>query len=407
MSKRTFSVVVRIAAVLCGLLAGAVAVEGVFQILEHRDNAHRGYEGDGCGVVADERWGWRLRVGECVWNEPEFTTTFTNNALFMNDEPYAPGADEGKTRILALGDSHTQAVGVNPLESWPKILQRGLNSRFGEASFRVYNSGTGAYNLHSYLLRLIDQGPQLKPDYVVVGFCYCSDLYDLLPPSHGGWAFMGDIARTYFDFDETGQLVEKHWDPSSQPANADVAFRLSRRHNVATQVREVIENFATFRYLRRSNLALMIGSRLRLGGESLWPNMEVVVEKEVSRGHEYNWRLAEALLEKIKLETVKQGAQLVVLGIPYLPQVYDETWQSTFGGNPKYDREAAINRLRKWLQSKQIPYIDSTDALRAYVQKTGKWVHYRKDAHPTAEGQEIMARTLVESGLFVPQSKSR
>ena len=336
---------------------------------------------------------------------PEFVVTLTNNSLFMNDEPYSLGADDAKTRVLALGDSHTQAIGVSTLETWPKILQRDLNRRFGDGSFRVYNAGTAGYSLHQYLMRLIDQGPQLKPHYVVVGFGFASDLYDLLPPSHGGWAFFSQLPRAYFDFDESGQLVEKHWAPSPELASTDVTTLRAPPEPVAKQVRALLENFATFRYLRRSNLALAIGARVRLGGASLWPNMEVVLEKEVSPQNEYNWRLAKALLERIEVETTKLGAQLVVLGIPYLPQVYDEIWQSTFGDNPKYAREAATDRLREWLQSRQIPYVDSMDALRAHVQKTGRWVHHRKDAHPTAEGHETIAGTLVASGLFAPRSK--
>jgi hypothetical protein len=112
--------------------------------------------------------------------------------------------------------------------------------------------------------------------------------------------------------------------------------------------------------------------------------MEVVLEKEVSPQNEYNWRLAKALLERIEVETTKLGAQLVVLGIPYLPQVYDETWQSTFGDNPKYAREAGTNRLREWLQSRQIPTLIRW-MLCAHVRRRDNGSHHRKDAHPTAE----------------------
>lgn len=405
MSKSRYPVAMRTVLVLGGLLLGSAMAEGLFRVLEFRNSLQSGADGAGCGVSAHERWGWRLNVGECRYRDPEFVVTLTNNSLFMNDEPYSPGADNTNTRILALGDSHTQAIGVSTPETWPKILQRDLNRGFGDGSFRVYNAGTGGYSLHQYLLRLIDQGPLLKPHYVVVGFGFASDLYDLLPPSHGGWVFYEQFQRTYFDFDEAGKLVEKHWAPSPILASTDVTKLSPPPESAAKRMRGLLQNFATFRYMRRSNLALAIGAQVRLGGESLWPSMEIVLEKEVSPQNEYNWRLAKALLERIEEETTKLGAQLVVLGIPYLPQVYDEIWQSTFGDNPKYAREAGINRLREWLESRQIPYVQSVDALRAQVRKTGKWVHYRKDAHPTADGHEIIADTLVASGLFVPRSK--
>jgi hypothetical protein len=241
MAKPIFAILLRTAAVAIGLLMGLVVMEGGFRYLESLDNAKRGMEG-ACGQLFDDRWGWKLPPGNCRVRDPEFTASISTNSLWMNDEPYQPGADDAKTRILALGDSHTQAVGVNTMETWPKYLQRDLNARFGEGRFRVYNAGTGAYNVHQYLLRLIDQGPVVKPDYVVVGFGYASDLYDLLSPEHGGWAFFSTLPRTYFDFDANGTLVEKHWAPPSEGAEAPPA-----PVDQARAVRAFLEKFATFR----------------------------------------------------------------------------------------------------------------------------------------------------------------
>src|SRR5206468_10502525 len=101
-----------------------------------------------------------------------------------------------------------------------------------------------------------------------------------------------------------------------------------------------LEHFATFRSLRRSKLALFIGSHVKVNGQTLWPNMEVIVEKDVSSQHEYQWRLFEALLSRINQETERQHAKLIVVGIPYIAQVYDEVWQWSFGRDPKFSRTA-------------------------------------------------------------------
>src|SRR5262249_37037432 len=154
-------------------------------------------------------------------------------------------------------------------------------------------------------LRLIDQGPAVKPDYVVVGFGYASDLYDLLSPEHGGWSFYPTLPRDYFDFDANGTLWEKHSAPTTESAKGPLTPL-----DQARAVRAFLENFATFRYLRRSNLALAIGSRVRVGGQSLWPNMEVVLQKNISPEYKYNWDLAEAVLERMDIEAKRLGAQL-------------------------------------------------------------------------------------------------
>src|ERR1041385_9404948 len=136
----------------------------------------------------------------------------------MNDAAYDPSAENKLIRILALGDSHTFAVGVSANQTWPKVLQRKLNSLSGTDRYRVYNAGESGYNMHQYLLRLIDQGPIVHPDYVLLGVSYATDLYDLLPPDRGGGEYGGASARAYFDFDRKRALTFRHWQTKTTPA---------------------------------------------------------------------------------------------------------------------------------------------------------------------------------------------
>jgi lysophospholipase L1-like esterase len=315
----------------------------------------------------------------------------------MNDVPYMPEDDGVRTRIFVLGDSHTYAIGVSMDQTWAKMLERKLNSTYQAEKFRVYNGGVTGFNMHQYLLRLIDQGPMLRPHYVVLGLSYATDLYDLLPPNHGGWIYGGERARDYFDFDSSGELTEIHWEPSA-PSSGDNGHPI-----VSVQrVRLVLEHFATFRYLRRSKLALFLGSHIKIYGQTLWPNMEVIVEKDVSSQHEYQWRLFKTLLSRINQETERQHAKLIVVGIPYIAQVYDEIWQLSFGGDAKFSRTAAIERVRSYCQSHGIMYVDALDALHAKTKEVSHWLHYRHDAHPTAEGHEVIAETILRSGVLQP-----
>lgn len=381
---------------LCiGLVVAGLLTEGIFRVIEYRAKPVK--EGTGGRSVADARWGWKPEKGWFRVATFEFDSTGHVNELFMNDEPYDPAADASRTRVLVLGDSHTLAVGVSMEETWPKVLQRRLNSIYQTRQFRCYNAAAVGYSLHQYLLRLVDQGPVVKPHYVMVGLSYATDLYDLLPPDHGGWTYGRDAPRDYFDFDESGQLVELHWPPDSETAQR------VRKHNIARSVRVVLQNFATFRYMRRTKIALWVGSKVKIGGQSMWPNMEVVVEKHVTKQHEYSWRLAQAVLARIHEECHRQNAKLIVVGIPYLPQVYDDIWKVTFGGDPRYSRTAAIDRMSTWCESESIVYVDTLDAFRAKTKELDRWLHYRRDAHPTAEGHEVIADTIVQAGVIEPR----
>ncbi len=316
----------------------------------------------------------------------------------MNDADFDPGMERDKVRIMALGDSHTYAVGVSMEETWAKVLERRLNETAGGVVVRTCNAGVPGYNLHQYLMRLIDQGPIIRPRYVIVGLSYATDFYDLLPPDRGGWIYGGDMARHYFDFDAGGVLTERVWRMEERgqiPRESLNAQRLS-----AQSVREFLDRSSTFRFLRRSRLALFAGSKLRLGGQSLWPNMEVILERDVSPRHECQVRLAFALLAKIREECQRMGAGLIVVGVPYLPQVYDDVWSMTFGGDERFSRTAGIERTVKFCSENGIRYIDTLEAFRERVRREGRWMHHRKDAHPTAEGHEIIADAIVAAGVI-------
>ncbi|MBY0523148.1 MAG: hypothetical protein K2R98_07100 [Gemmataceae bacterium] len=386
------ALVFRLVSLSLSLLASFVVVEIIFRLLEHGEQSQTFTEGPGGAWVADARWGWKPAKGTFRVGTPEFVASGTINELHMNDLPPQPG-DEAKTRVLVLGDSHTFAVGVSQHEAWPKRLEHKLNGDDNLPRYRTYNAACPGYSVHQYLLRLADQGPLLKPHYVVAGFSYATDLYDLLPPDRGGWIYGDDKERDYFDLDESGTLVEKHSEPTRASGSES-------RSLPAVTIRRTLGSFATFRYLRRSNTALWVGSHVKVGGNTLWPNMDVVLEQEIAEKHRYQWELLYALLLRLQKETQKQNARLVIVGIPYLPQVYDEIWNVTFGNNERYSRTAAIERLSAWCQSHDIVYVDTCDAFRTKVSELGRWLHHRKDAHPTAEGQDLIAQVLIDATVL-------
>lgn len=370
-------------------------------VLERMEHKKHYYHGAGGYWIDDDRWGWKPAPGAFQMGTSEFEVTGDVNEMFMNDDPVKVEADLATTRIMVLGDSHTFAVGVSRKDNWPSMLEDSLNEAHPER-FRVYNAATTGYNLHQHLLRLMDQGPTLKPHYVILGLSYATDFYDLLPADHGGWIYGGDKTRDYFDFGSNGKLELRHW---TKPSDASSSVNDSGISSSAPQVlRRLLDHSATFRFLRRSNLALSIGSKLRINGQSLWPNMEIVVEKDPSPQHKYQHDLFRALLLEINSECTRQNAKLIVVGIPYLPQIYDELWSSTYGGNDRYSRTAAIERVSSICSTNQITYIDTLDAMRSKTQQLGKWLHHRKDAHPTADGQKVISETVLSANILRPKN---
>lgn len=382
-------------ALAVGTGLAVVLVEGIFRLLEAREQRQTRIEG--AVWVNHPRWGWKPAPGAYHHRTPEFTAEGWINRRFMNDREEEAAADALKTRILVVGDSHTFAWGVSTSQTWVRRVESELNAKAGGEAFRTFNTAVTGYSLHQYLLRLQDDGPRLQPHYVVVGLSYATDFYDLLPPGRGGWIYGGDRERDYFDLDEQGQLVAKHWDP----VRAEAGRESVRQPTPAMSARRLLGQSATFRQLRRSQLMLSVGSRVRVGGQSLWPNMEVVMEREISPAHEYQHRLFQALLQGLKVETERQGARLVVVGIPYLPQIYEELRRSSFVGE-QYDPEATARRVARYCEGLGIGFIDAQAPMRERHLQTGRWLHFPKDAHPTVEGHQVIAETVVRSNLLRP-----
>src|SRR5687767_13296669 len=55
----------------------------------------------------------------------DYEVDFATNNLGMRDDPIDRGPPP-RRRILALGDSYTQGLGVEALEAWPKRLEASL-----------------------------------------------------------------------------------------------------------------------------------------------------------------------------------------------------------------------------------------------------------------------------------------
>lgn len=92
---------------------------------------------------------------------------FRTNALGLRDDEVA---DDGRARILAIGDSCTFGWGVEQGEAYPQVLQTLLDASPHAGRFRVVNAGIPGYTSHHGRLYLDAQGRALHPAVVVASY---------------------------------------------------------------------------------------------------------------------------------------------------------------------------------------------------------------------------------------------
>jgi lysophospholipase L1-like esterase len=90
----------------------------------------------------------------------------TNSLGLRGDEV----REDGSTRILAIGDSCTWGWRVAQDESYPAVLQRLLDERYGAGTHQVINAGVPGYSSYRGLLYLRERGLSLDPAIVIVGY---------------------------------------------------------------------------------------------------------------------------------------------------------------------------------------------------------------------------------------------
>jgi lysophospholipase L1-like esterase len=132
-----------------------------------------------------------------------------------------------------------------------------------------------------------------------------------------------------------------------------------------------------------------------------WLGPDTAFVTKLEGEYKYRRELAGALIKEIAMEAKEKGMQVVLVNIPYIPEVYDEVWASSLGRMPdKYDRGIAGKRLKEICDRAGIYYVDVTPRFIEEARK--RWLHYPIDRHLTAEGHRIIAETVAN---FLKENK--
>src|SRR6185436_6506935 len=117
----------------------------------------------------------------------------TNNRGLRDSRDFAYEKPLGVTRVLSLGDSHTQGYEVRQEATFSAVLERYLDAHSVRA--QVLNAGVSGFSTAEELAYLVGEGYKYKPDVVVVGF-YANDFQD-------------NLKAGLFALDEKGRVIEE------------------------------------------------------------------------------------------------------------------------------------------------------------------------------------------------------
>jgi hypothetical protein len=133
----------------------------------------------GSTYTLDRELGWGLRAGATAWHTGEGEAWTEINRFGFRDRDRTLKKAPGVYRVAVLGDSYTEARGVDVDKTFTALAEEELRgcAAFG-GGVEVLNFGVSGYGTGQELLTLQQRVWQFDPDLVVVQFFAGNDLFN-------------------------------------------------------------------------------------------------------------------------------------------------------------------------------------------------------------------------------------
>ena len=265
------------------------------------------------------------------WRGPEFEPTF--------------GPEE--FRVIAVGDSCTFGKGVREEDCWPRQLESMLKAEMGPGVQPVVgNMGVNGYSSMHYLQVLKNDGLEVKPDLVVLGY-------------------------NLNDFPNIAQKVDH------------AVFQQKKlRSSIPYDLRGQLGRLALFRLMR--------SIYYDMNREADWANAERMARtapEEASGSSPRMEREAEILGEIVRLSR-EAGAEVAIFLFPYESMVYLDSYST-----------GPVDNVRALAARLEVDFIDMVETFRDVANESDPplSLFIRGDRyHPNERGYQIVARHVAD-----------
>lgn len=314
-----------------------------------------------------------------------------------------------KFKILVIGDSFTESLGVNTPNSWPNQLQKKLKENLYN-NVDIYNGAIAGYNLDQYYFRIKDLYQKVKPDMIIIGFATATDFYDV--GKFNKYFVYGDnIGRNYFEV-INGELnintnlnsIENFATKYQLIENFKKAESKTKKVNILQSIKELLYMSSVYEKIKRSTFIVRMAINLRNNERSLWPSTEIGIAKENTPLENKKINLIKKIFEKISYEFGAKS-DLFLIHIPYKVEVDKKFWSSTFGRQPKkFDQNGPEKKIINLISNKSIKFIPSVKKFRNKFNNEKKDLYLIKDGHLNNLGNEYLSEIVLENiKNYLPQ----
>jgi len=333
----------------------------------------------------DPLLGWRKRAGaRARLSFPEYTYDVAINAEGLRDPERSYDNPSGGPRVLLLGDSFVEGMGVASEDGVARRLAAALGPR---SAVDVVNGGSGGYSTDQELLFYRSEGRRYAPRVVLL-FFYYNDV-------------IGNAREVYWRGRKPmfglrdGRLVEPDGPVSREaftappPDTLDEADAAGDGSALLGRVRRRLREGAPRVYAAAAGFGFWPPVRPRQA-----PDEMRVYETETRPEIEDAWTRTRLLLRALADDASRDGARFAVVYVPARLEAAERTWHLTclrYGWDGTADREQVRRRMKAVAETEGVPLLDLTEALRRADRGLLGGAYYEYDPHWNAKGHAIAA----------------
>lgn len=338
----------------------------------------------------DELLGARLIADASGWwtqEEREFVIPIEINSHGRRDVERPWAKPPGVKRVLALGDSFTEAMQVGLDETWFRRLEAALNARGDGTTYEVLGAGVSGYGTAGATLAFERDGHRYAPDLVVLAFYPGNDIQNNSPTLEDRFPPVYDEEGNLLRVAGSTRTPPQGWLPEWQTYRFLRKMILTRQPQVA----QLLVGAGLMQPEAVREVPMRDGVPVAYGAFAESPSAE----------WQDAWARTESLLDRLRQSVTANGAHFVLAILTIRDQIYPDYWQEIVRQNPamsarEWDLDAPQRRVAQWCRRSGVDCLELAPAFRAGRDGGAGPLHFRHDGHWTAAGHELAADELTD-----------
>lgn len=288
--------------------------------------------------------------------KPGTETYYKTNSLGLRDGEYS-FQKPSIHRILCLGDSITEGAAFSNDKTYPKLIEKKLNSELSGKHFEVINAGISDYGIEQECILLEKKGLRYNPNTVILGY-YLNDGRGFVPSK----AIYNEKLENILNESKFLYLLD----------------RCIMKYKIKYQYKIWEKN-------RHGWIPFYEKGTWRINRDERYKLIELAKRDWGLAWTDEGWKRTEFFLRKILDSSKNHKFRLVVLALPVSVQLYAD-----------YDDKYMFipqEKLKEFCRDNDITFIDMLPILRKFKESDV----YSDQCHYTSFGLELVSQAVFES----------